>query len=203
MTLRGPAIARTLATLATLALAGVLLEGCAGGSALHTDSDAFGERPDEPVHIVATRPVPLPPLQALERLPATPRNEALSTVVPVRSDGSVDPDEDAVEPGLEFERGGASWYGSRFHNRRTASGERFDMSDLTAAHRTLPFGSLICVRNVGNGQTVLVRVNDRGPGARSRVIDISQAAAEALGMVGAGVQTVALSRPVSGRMRCE
>lgn len=193
------------ALLALLLLAGGLLEGCASGpGGRETAGDASGERsgglgPPAP----AAAPARLPPLQPLERLPATAKAAALSTVVPVISDGSVDPDEDAVEPGLAFERGGASWYGSRFQGRRTASGERFDMAERTAAHRTLPFGTLICVRNLANGQSTLVRVNDRGPSARNRVIDISQAAADELAMVGAGVQTVSLSRPVSGRTRCE
>ena len=63
--------------------------------------------------------------------------------------------------GEELARGGASWYGIQFHKRRTASGERFDMGALTAAHPTLPFGTLVCVRSMVNGRQVLVRINDR------------------------------------------
>jgi rare lipoprotein A len=62
-----------------------------------------------------------------------------------------------------FERGGASWYGIQFHQRKTASGERFDMTAMTAAHKTLPFNTRVCVRSLVNGSEVLVRINDRGP----------------------------------------
>ena len=82
--------------------------------------------------------------------------------------------------------GAASWYGARFHGRRTASGEPFDMHALTAAHRTLPFGTLCRVTNRRNGRSVIVRVNDRGPFGKGRVIDVSRAAAEVLDLVRAG-----------------
>ena len=90
------------------------------------------------------------------------------------------------------EVGLASWYGAQFHRRRTASGERFDMRALTAAHPTLPFGSRVCVRSQANGRSVIVRINDRGPHVRNRVIDLSQGAAEVLGMVGLGLKSVEL-----------
>lgn len=90
------------------------------------------------------------------------------------------------------EVGLASWYGAQFHRRRTASGERFDMRALTAAHPTLPFGSRVCVRSQATGRTVVVRINDRGPHVRNRVIDLSRGAAEALGMVGLGLKPVEL-----------
>ena len=92
----------------------------------------------------------------------------------------------------ELERGQASWYGPRFHGRRTASGERYDQHALTAAHKTLPFGTLVRVRSLVTGKEVDVRVNDRGPFVRGRVIDVSRAAAEALGMMTLGVKPVAL-----------
>ena len=75
------------------------------------------------------------------------------------------------------ERGLASWYGRKFHGKPTASGERFDMHDLTAAHKTLPFGSRVLVRNLDNQKEIEVRINDHGPHARGRVIDLSRAAA--------------------------
>jgi rare lipoprotein A len=78
------------------------------------------------------------------------------------------------------------------HGSRTASGERFNPRELTAAHRTLPFGTKVRVTNVANGQSVTVRVNDRGPFVSGRVIDVSHAAAESLGMVGSGVAKVKL-----------
>lgn len=90
------------------------------------------------------------------------------------------------------EVGLASWYGARFHKRRTASGELFDMKALTAAHPTLPFGSRVCVRSQMTGRSVVVRINDRGPHTRNRVIDLSRGAAEALGMVGLGLKPVEL-----------
>lgn len=93
----------------------------------------------------------------------------------------------------ETERGGASWYGARFHRRRTASGELFDMRALTAAHRTLPFGTRVCVRSLRTGRAVEVRINDRGPFHPGRVIDLSQAAAEKLGSKGLGIKQVALA----------
>jgi rare lipoprotein A len=96
-------------------------------------------------------------------------------------------------PELGVARGVASWYGPGFHGRRTASGERYDMHDLTAAHPKLPFGTLLEVRNTVNGRSVLVRVNDRGPFAKRRVIDLSYAAALALGMVGPGTAEVELA----------
>ena len=86
--------------------------------------------------------------------------------------------------------GKASYYGARHQGKRTASGERFDQNQLTAAHRTLPFGSRVRVTNLNNDKSVLVRINDRGPYARSRLIDLSQKAAEQLDMLRAGVVPV-------------
>ena len=101
------------------------------------------------------------------------------------------------EAAKELERGQASWYGPGFHGRRTASGERYDMYALTAAHKTLPFGTLVRVRSLVTGREVEVRINDRGPFSAGRVIDVSQAAAEALGMLGLGVKNVQLLVPES------
>ena len=95
-------------------------------------------------------------------------------------------------PEAELQRGKASWYGPGFHGRRTASGERFDMEALTAAHRTLPFGTRIRVRNSQNGREVVVRINDRGPWVGDRIIDLSKAAAAALGLLQAGEAPVVL-----------
>ena len=92
----------------------------------------------------------------------------------------------------EVERGQASFYGPRFHGRRTASGERYDQHALTAAHKTLPFGTLVRVRSLVTGKEVDVRVTDRGPFTRGRIIDVSRAAAIALGMIGLGVKQVSL-----------
>ena len=101
-----------------------------------------------------------------------------------------------------FERGGASWYGIQFHQRKTASGERFDMGAMTAAHKTLPFNTRVCVRSLVNGSEVLVRINDRGPYAQGRVIDLSRAAADRIGLTGLGIKQVALSVVGPAGMRC-
>ena len=86
--------------------------------------------------------------------------------------------------------GVASYYADKYQDRRTASGERFDQRKMTAAHRTLPFGTKVRVTNPANGRSVVVRVNDRGPFVKGRVIDLSRAAAERLGIVRAGVVRV-------------
>ena len=78
----------------------------------------------------------------------------------------------------------ASWYGPGFHGRKTANGETFNMDGLTAAHRWLPFGSWVRVQNMVNGRSVDVRINDRGPFIKQRIIDLSRAAAKALGLGG-------------------
>lgn len=93
---------------------------------------------------------------------------------------------------LAIGRGVASWYGPNFDGRRTANGERYDMHEMTAAHPTLPFGTLVEVRNVSNGRSAVVRINDRGPYKKSRVIDLSYAAARTIGAVLPGTATVEL-----------
>lgn len=89
--------------------------------------------------------------------------------------------------------GVASYYASHFQGRRTASGERFDMGALTAAHRTLPFGSKVRITNPATGQSVVVRINDRGPFTRGRTIDVSHAAAQRLGLIARGHARVELA----------
>ena len=88
------------------------------------------------------------------------------------------------------EVGMASWYGSQHHGRSTASGERFDMNALTAAHKTLPLPGLVEVTNLANGRKVILRVNDRGPFSENRIIDLSRGAAEALDLLSRGVGEV-------------
>ncbi len=90
------------------------------------------------------------------------------------------------------EEGVASWYGHPYHGRKAANGETYDMEKLTAAHRTLPFGALVLVENRDNGKEVRVRITDRGPFVDGRVIDLSRAAAEAIGMIGPGTARVKL-----------
>lgn len=91
------------------------------------------------------------------------------------------------------EEGLASWYGPGFAGRLTANGEVFNPNELTAAHKTLPFGTRVRVTSVRNGRSVVVRINDRGPFKPGRIIDLSRAAAEAIGMVGSGIARVTVA----------
>ncbi len=107
--------------------------------------------------------------------------------------GSGDGPADAVPgPGWR-ERGEASWYGLVFQGRRTASGERFDMQRLTAAHPSLPFGTRVRVTSLRNGRSVVVRINDRGPHTGGRIIDLSHAAARRIGLLALGTKDVELT----------
>jgi rare lipoprotein A len=95
-------------------------------------------------------------------------------------------------PGEYVEQGVASWYGVPFDGHRTSNGEIYDMHQFTAAHRTLPFGSIVRVTNLRNGKQTEVRINDRGPFVADRVIDLSLSAAQAIDMVGPGTALVRL-----------
>ena len=112
------------------------------------------------------------------------------TVKGVRYQPRAEPDYDAV--------GIASWYGGKFHGRRTASGQRFDKHALTAAHTTLPFGTRIKVTNLRNKRSVVVTINDRGPFVRGRIVDLSQRAAEAIGLRHTGTGKVRVQVVSSG-----
>ena len=107
----------------------------------------------------------------------------------VAQDQTGQDDEDATLLGS----GMASYYGQELAGNRTANGERFDPSGMTAAHRTLPFGSMVRVTNLSNGQSVVVRINDRGPFGRNRVIDVSHAAAKEIGLHRSGTARVSMS----------
>ncbi|WP_322061248.1 septal ring lytic transglycosylase RlpA family protein [Paraburkholderia sp. J63] len=99
-------------------------------------------------------------------------------------------DDNAPDVASFHQTGRASWYGRAFHGRKTASGERFDMRALTAAHRTLPLGSYVRVSVPATSKWVVVKINDRGPYARGRVLDLSYAAAKVLGLQHAGTAKV-------------
>ncbi len=134
------------------------------------------------------------PASAIE--PAT--SIAAVELVPLQpSAGVTAPGSDAAAPSAPQEtilgRGSASYYAAKFNGRRTASGERFDNSEYTAAHRTLPFGSRVRLTNTANGKSVIVRINDRGPFSPGRMIDVSRAAADDLGLVARGHGTVELA----------
>lgn len=114
-----------------------------------------------------------------------PRLLLILTLVLVASCGT-------LRAGNVIEQGEASWYGPGFHGNRTANGEVYNQDALTAAHRTLPFNTLVQVTNLNNGQSVVVRINDRGPYARGRIIDLSREAARRIDMIDSGVAPVKL-----------
>lgn len=96
----------------------------------------------------------------------------------------------AIDPRGYDQTGTASYYGARHHGKRTASGEAFNQHGMTAAHRELPFGTRVKVTNLNNDKSVVVRINDRGPHTRGRLIDLSRAAAQQLGMIRSGTAKV-------------
>ncbi|MCF4994163.1 septal ring lytic transglycosylase RlpA family protein [Pseudomonas syringae] len=97
---------------------------------------------------------------------------------------------DIIDPHGYDQSGVASYYGAKHHGKRTASGEAFNQNALTAAHRQLPFGTRVKVTNLKNDESVVVRINDRGPHTRGRLIDVSRGAAEQLGMLRSGTARV-------------
>jgi len=117
--------------------------------------------------------------------------------------GAMEPSRAVLLPNLGAFEGYASWYGPGFAGRRTASGEIFDPAQLTAAHRTLPFGTRVRVVNLDNGRSVEVRITDRGPFKPNRVIDLSRGAAEAIDMVRSGLAPVRVEpiEPGAGAIR--
>jgi rare lipoprotein A len=126
---------------------------------------------------------------------ATALASALAFAVPAFAEPGADAQAEQgaqAEPGA-FQTGVASWYGADFHGRRTSNGEIYDKEKLTCAHRTLAFGSYVRVRNLDNGSSVVVRVNDRGPFAKDRIIDLSEAAARIVGMIPTGTARVSLT----------
>ncbi|WP_223486271.1 septal ring lytic transglycosylase RlpA family protein [Pseudomonas sp. A-RE-19] len=97
---------------------------------------------------------------------------------------------DTIDPHGYDKTGVASYYGAKHHGKRTASGERFNQHGLTAAHRQLPFGTRVKITNLNNDRSCVVRINDRGPYSRGRLIDVSREAAEQLGMLRSGTAQV-------------
>jgi rare lipoprotein A len=131
----------------------------------------------------ASSPAPLTFDTSLKNVPddKTKQGESLANAEPITSG----PDASNFE-----QKGRASWYGRMFHGRKTASGEKFNMNAMTAAHRTLPLASWVRVTNEANQKSVVVKINDRGPYVKGRVIDLSYAAAAKLGMRSDGTQKV-------------
>ena len=151
-----------------------------------------GRRTAEAPPPVATRPPPAPPAAEVLRPPsAAPWDARVKLGRPYEVLGRRYTPRDA--PDFE-EVGVASWYGPTFQGKLTANGEIFDEADLSAAHRTLPLPSYVEVTNLDNGRRLVLRVNDRGPFANDRVIDLSRRAAEELGTKQAGLARVRVRR---------
>ena len=164
-----------LRSLALLYLSTQLLLGCAG------------RRP-----IADRQPAPAPPAAApAETIDSAKRDTSVPpspSPSPARPKRAKPPQEPA--PVGYTEEGNASWYGNPFHGRRASNGEVYDMYKLTAAHRTLPFETMVRVTNLNNGKTTTVRITDRGPFVDNRIIDLSQAAAREIESIGPGVVPV-------------
>src|SRR5258708_22374275 len=132
--------------------------------------------------IASVHPSPPPAQPESVPAPTQPPSTPIGPQPPTRTSPFV--------PGVFVEEGKASWYGIPFNGRRAANGEIFDMNSLVAAHRTLPFASVLRVTNLNNGRDVQVRVIDRGPFVGDRVLDLARAAAVALDMIGTGTPPV-------------
>jgi rare lipoprotein A len=134
-------------------------------------------------------------LQITNRIRRQLGNASPLTTIPGRPQPTVaepQPAQQVAVRSVSTQRGQASWYGSGFHGRKTASGERYNQYEMTAAHKRLRFGTRVRVTNLNNGRSVIVRINDRGPFVRGRVIDLSRSGAQALGMIGSGVAPVSV-----------
>jgi rare lipoprotein A len=163
-----------LRSFALLYLSTQLLLGCAG------------RRP-----IADRQPAPAPPAPAsAETIDSTKRDTSVSpSPAPPSRPKRTKPAQEPAPVGYT-EEGNASWYGNPFHGRRSSNGEVYDMYKLTAAHRTLPFETMVRVTNLNNGKTTTVRITDRGPFVDNRIIDLSQAAAREIESIGPGVVPV-------------
>jgi rare lipoprotein A len=146
-----------------------------------------------------------PPLAVPAGLERTP--DAVPRIEPIRAGGPNKPYEaggrlyiPVTTDQTMLERGGASWYGRKYHGKPTSSGEPYDMFAMTAAHPTMPIPSYARVRNPANGRAVVVRINDRGPFHPGRIIDLSYTAALKLGLLG-GVAPVEVERLTHGAIR--
>jgi rare lipoprotein A len=157
--------------LAAAVVIATLLGGCAS---------APNSRPAPPISTQSSSAPTLPSLPAPAEL--GDKNATPSSTTP--QSAASNPTSEREDATGWQESGIASWYGPGFHGKRTASGERFNTNELTAAHKTLPFGTRVRVKSQVNGKQVVVRINDRGPFIKGRIIDLSQAAAQALGLTG-------------------
>lgn len=158
----------------------MLLGGCASTP---------GSRPTAPSSTPASS-TPKPPSASATTPESGDKNATLPSTTPQNT--ASNPSSESESATGWQESGLASWYGPGFHGKRTASGERFNTNELTAAHKTLPFGTRVRVKSLTNGKEVVVRINDRGPFVKGRIIDLSQAAAQTLGL--SGIKQVTLER---------
>lgn len=142
-------------------------------------------------HMVLAACVACLPLSGLSAS-AGADDSAVESFVPRASEQVVDIAAPALPTARAIAGGSASYYAAKFEGRRTASGEPYRAAELTAAHRSLPFGSLVRVTNPSNGKSVTVRINDRGPFTAGRVIDVSRTAAQELGLIARGHAPVEL-----------
>jgi len=157
-------------------------------------SQGCGIISDAPNRVVSTRGVSPSESQTGNPSNDKPPTHTLPREIPPIAKIPSPPETEQAPPATSqptmMETGVASWYGPKFHGKLTASGEVFNQEKFTAAHQTLPWGSRVKVTNLANGKSVDVRINDRGPFGKGRIIDVSRAAARALGMVGRGITTV-------------
>jgi rare lipoprotein A len=160
-----------------------LLMGCASAPAGRPTSSA--STPSSTSSTQKPSSTPSATTESGDKNAATPSSTTPQSTNPSPSSGP-------EEVSAWQESGVASWYGPGFHGKRTASGERFNTNELTAAHKTLPFGTRVRVKSMTNGKEVVVRINDRGPFVKGRIIDLSHAAAQALGL--SGIKQVTLER---------
>lgn len=195
-----PPVRRQALALPAPALLALTLAGCAVSTPapVVTPSAPLPSGTGQPQH-TATLPATVPAAPAPPPLVVVPLPAATVRIAPLDGGESLGvlpapPVPAVADADRLLARGMASWYGPRFHGRRTASGERYDMHALTAAHRTLPFGAKVRVRSVHTGREVVVRINDRGPYKHQRIIDLSRGAMVALGVMGRGVTEVELLR---------
>ena len=170
-------------------------------TALSSASQGCGLISEAPNRAISTSAVFAPESRLGDPSADTPQTHTLPREIPPTATIPSSPETDGAPPLAKIpapsqqtlvETGLASWYGRGFHGKLTASGEVFNQEKMTAAHRTLPWGSRVKVTNLANGKSVEVRINDRGPFGKGRIIDVSRAAARVLGIVGSGITTVRL-----------
>jgi len=160
---------------------------CAGISGCASRNPIADRRQPPPVGPSSTPPETAESAKRSADVPETPATPPAATPAPKRNRSATLP-----APSGYVEEGNASWYGEPFHGRRASNGEIYDMNKLTAAHRTLPFETMVRVTNLNNNKSTVVRITDRGPFVGNRIIDLSLAAAREIELVGPGVAPIRL-----------